>query len=196
MKRPLVEISVDISGVIMQEVLKYGAELCSMQSAVEEAITIQYMFWSFGSRVTNHVAHLETKNMASLLNMTLPDSALKNKHIVISYHYSRENSATGILSISSYEARIDTFIQHTWKILFYNYWCQSARLVLKRSVNFLRIMNTITEHIRGVIIRDLDQGSLRVQYDPFDTCPLTRSILNTQCKTVKNLRCSIWSMGL
>ena len=67
----------------------------AFKSAVEEIISARYMLRSLGVKVTEPSCIL-CDNRSVILNTTIPESLLKKKHVVISYHTAREATAAGI----------------------------------------------------------------------------------------------------
>jgi hypothetical protein len=106
----------------------YGAELCSMGAAAEEAILIRYMLRSFGIKVSKPCTMLGD-NEATIVNASVASSPLSKKHVALSYHFIRENSAVGTIcpaKISGKDNFADlltkpleknTFMKHTGSVL-------------------------------------------------------------------------------
>ena len=66
-----------------------------MRSAVEEAISIRYMFRCLGIPVCCPT-DLYSDNFGVIQSAEIPEGELKKKHIAISYHYVREAIAAKI----------------------------------------------------------------------------------------------------
>jgi len=106
----------------------YGAELCAMRMAVEEAITIRYMLRSFGIHVSSPTSTMGD-NEGTIITATTPECALKKKHVALSYHFVREQTAVGIINPQKIDGKDNvadlltkaldrnTFMTHTSKIL-------------------------------------------------------------------------------
>ena len=78
------------------ETSTYGAEFCSMRTAVEEVQSVRYMLRCLGVRV-NTASLVCGDNKGVVQNCTIPDSLLKKKHVAIAYHKTRESAAAGIV---------------------------------------------------------------------------------------------------
>ena len=70
----------------------YGAEFCSMKTAVEHVQSVRYML-----RCLGHASLVCGDNRGVILNCTVPDSHLKKKHVAIAYQKAREAAAAGII---------------------------------------------------------------------------------------------------
>jgi hypothetical protein len=75
----------------------YCAEFVAMRMAVEEAISIRYMFRCLGIPVSAPT-NLYGDNFSVIQSASIPDSDLKKKHVAISYHYVREAIAGRIVN--------------------------------------------------------------------------------------------------
>jgi hypothetical protein len=75
----------------------YCADLISMRTAVEEAISIRYMLRCLGIPVTKPT-DLYGDNFGVIQSAEIPEGELKKKHIAISYHYIREAIAAKIVN--------------------------------------------------------------------------------------------------
>jgi hypothetical protein len=87
----------------------YISEIASGRTAAEGAMNQRYLIRSFGA-VLDGPTHAFGDNEASIKSTTIPGSALKHRHIGISYHIARECEAAGITRrrwVSSPENRSD-----------------------------------------------------------------------------------------
>jgi len=106
----------------------YGAELCAMRMAVEEAIPIGYMLRSFGICVSSPTSTMGD-NERTIIMATTPECANKKKHVALSYHFVREQIAVGTVNPQKIDGKDNvadlltkaldrnTFMMHTSKIL-------------------------------------------------------------------------------
>jgi len=106
----------------------YGAELCAMRMAAEEAITICYMFRSFGIRVSSPKSTMGD-NEGTIIMATTPECALKRKHVALSYHFVREQTAVSTVNPQKIDGKDNmadlltkaldrnTFMMHTSNVL-------------------------------------------------------------------------------
>jgi hypothetical protein len=106
----------------------YGAELCSMRAAIEGAISVRFMLRSFVIKVSKPCTTLGD-NEATIVNTSAASSPLRKKHVALSYHFIRENSAVGTIcpaKISGKDNFADlltkplernTFMKHTGSVL-------------------------------------------------------------------------------
>ena len=76
----------------------FGAEFVALKKAVEEAITLRYHLKSMGVLITKPTV-IYGDNLSSIINSTLPGSALKKKYLALSYHFCREYFSAGIVDI-------------------------------------------------------------------------------------------------
>ena len=72
----------------------YGAELQASRMASEEALGIRYLLRSLGVKLDGPT-HLFGDNESSLKSSTIPKSPLNQRHLGISYHFTRESEASG-----------------------------------------------------------------------------------------------------
>ena len=87
----------------------YTSELHAGRTASEEAMSLRYLLRSLGIRISRPTILLGD-NEGSLKNTCEANSALKKRHVGISYHVSRECQAAGITErrhVSSQENRAD-----------------------------------------------------------------------------------------
>jgi hypothetical protein len=106
----------------------YGAELCAMRMAVAEAISICFMLRSFGICVSSPTLTMGD-NKGAIITAITPECALKKKHVALSYHFVREQTAVGTINPQKIEGRDNvadlltkaldrnTFMTHTSKRL-------------------------------------------------------------------------------
>jgi hypothetical protein len=76
-----------------------------MRSAVEEAISLQYMLRCLGIPVTKPT-NLYGDNFGVIWSATILEGELKKKHVAIAYHYVCELIAAGFINaiwVKSYE---------------------------------------------------------------------------------------------
>ena len=73
----------------------YGAEFCTMRTAVEEVQSVRYMLRCLGVKV-KHATLICGDNLGVIQNCTILDSLLKKKHVAIVYHSTTEAPAAGI----------------------------------------------------------------------------------------------------
>ena len=78
---------------------KYCSEFISMQTAVEEAISMRYMLRCFGIPVIKPI-RMYGDNRGVIYSLSIPQSELKKKHIAISYHFVRRAIAAGIIDVT------------------------------------------------------------------------------------------------
>ena len=76
------------------ETSTYGAEFCTMKTGVKETIAIRYMMRCLGVNVET-ASLLCGDNMGVIQKSTINSSLLKNKHVAILYHKTREAAASG-----------------------------------------------------------------------------------------------------
>ena len=91
--RTLVSSKVKRQGSIAQST--YISEISAGRTASEVAMDTQYLIRSLGARLDG-ATHAFGDNEASIKSSTIPSSALKHRHIGISYHTARECEAAGI----------------------------------------------------------------------------------------------------
>jgi hypothetical protein len=96
--------------------------------AVEEAISIRYMSRSFGIRVSSPTSTMGD-NEGTIITVTTPECALKKKHVALSYHFVREQTAVGTVNPQKIDSKDNvadlltkaldrnTFMMHTSRIL-------------------------------------------------------------------------------
>src|SRR5687768_12064749 len=76
----------------------YGAEFATMQSAVEEVISVWYIHWALGVKITRAFL-LAGDNMSVIQNETIKDILLNKKHIAFLCHKIREVAAPRIMHL-------------------------------------------------------------------------------------------------
>ena len=74
----------------------FEAEFCALRKAVEEAITLRYYLRSIGVHVKKP-SIIYADNLSAIINTKELGSALKQKHVALSYHFCRENYSSGVV---------------------------------------------------------------------------------------------------
>ena len=82
----------------------FGAEFCALKKAVEEAITLRYYLRSIGVHVTKPTI-IYADNLSAIINTKEPGSALKQKHVALSYHLCREHYSSGVVDIRKVDGK-------------------------------------------------------------------------------------------
>ena len=84
----------------------YSDEFCESWVDSEEEITLRYMLRSLGVLIIGATS-LCGENLGMIISITNPDSELKKKHVVISYHKLRECAAVGIFNPIKFCTRVN-----------------------------------------------------------------------------------------
>jgi hypothetical protein len=113
----------------------YGAELCAMRMAVEEAITIRYMLRSFGIPVSLPTSTMGD-NEGTITTASTPECALKKKHVALSYHFVREQTTIGTINPEKIDGK-DNVADLLTKLLDRNTFMTHVSRVLSLSTNLV-----------------------------------------------------------
>ncbi len=92
-----------------------------MQSAVEEAISIWYMFMRCLGIPVMKPTNLYGDNFGVIQSATIPEGELKKKHVAIAYHYVCELIAAGFINaiwVKSYENFADVCTKALGAVVF------------------------------------------------------------------------------